>query len=148
MGYWGAHTEHAPGAFRANGVVSQNKNFARIFECPSGTAMNPLHRCAMWKSVESGSGGVQGAGRAPRGESRLLPRQPGGGDESGKGGGGREGGGRGGENTPWQRFEEQLQQSTQAAQRRGLGIFKSVAIDCASYILCLLLFFRKEDVGK
>ncbi|KAL1923863.1 uncharacterized protein VTP21DRAFT_6898 [Calcarisporiella thermophila] len=40
--------EHSPGEFRANGVVMNSAEFARAWNCPIGTRMNPKKKCAIW----------------------------------------------------------------------------------------------------
>ena len=42
--------EHAPDAIRANKVFQNNKDFARVFNCPKGSNMNPANteKCKIW----------------------------------------------------------------------------------------------------
>jgi endothelin-converting enzyme/putative endopeptidase len=39
---------HSPGAFRANGTLSNMPEFAAAFSCKPGTPMAPLKRCRVW----------------------------------------------------------------------------------------------------
>ncbi|CAI4228271.1 unnamed protein product [Auanema sp. JU1783] len=39
---------HAPGRYRVNVVLQNQPEFAAAFKCPSGSAMNPTHRCSVW----------------------------------------------------------------------------------------------------
>ncbi|KAM9318079.1 endothelin-converting enzyme-like 1 [Pholidichthys leucotaenia] len=40
--------KHAPEHYRVIGSVSQFDEFARVFHCPKGSPMNPLHKCSVW----------------------------------------------------------------------------------------------------
>ncbi|ORX83222.1 zincin [Anaeromyces robustus] len=40
--------EHSPGKSRVNGSVSNNERFAKIFNCPTKTPMNPDTKCVLW----------------------------------------------------------------------------------------------------
>ncbi|KAI1317982.1 Peptidase M13 [Mortierella claussenii] len=39
---------HSPTKFRINGVVQNSEYFAKAFQCPSGTPMNPIKKCDLW----------------------------------------------------------------------------------------------------
>ena len=40
--------KHSPGKFRVIGTLSNIKDFAKDFNCPIGSRMNPADKCAMW----------------------------------------------------------------------------------------------------
>ena len=39
---------HAPGIFRVIGTLQNNEDFAREFNCPRGSKMNPEAKCSVW----------------------------------------------------------------------------------------------------
>jgi neprilysin len=39
---------HAPSQFRVNGPVSNFEEFAKVFDCPKESAMNPKEKCSVW----------------------------------------------------------------------------------------------------
>jgi len=39
---------HAPGPIRILGPLSNSEDFARSFNCPRGSRMNPEHKCSVW----------------------------------------------------------------------------------------------------
>lgn len=43
---------HSPGNLRVIGAVSNTRDFARVFNCPKGKAMNPENKCDIWNAPE------------------------------------------------------------------------------------------------
>ncbi|KAF4525127.1 hypothetical protein B566_EDAN005069 [Ephemera danica] len=39
---------HSPGQFRVNGPLSNMDEFAKDFNCPVGSKMNPVNKCSVW----------------------------------------------------------------------------------------------------
>ena len=40
--------KHSPGIARINGAVANSKHFAKAFNCPTKSAMNPENKCLIW----------------------------------------------------------------------------------------------------
>ena len=40
--------KHPPGEFRIIGSISNNEDFARDFNCPLRSKMNPKKKCSIW----------------------------------------------------------------------------------------------------
>ncbi|XP_041978385.1 neprilysin-4-like [Aricia agestis] len=41
-------TVHSPGRFRVVGTLSNSEDFAREWNCPPGSSMNPVNKCSVW----------------------------------------------------------------------------------------------------
>ncbi|XP_070206486.1 neprilysin-2-like [Littorina saxatilis] len=39
---------HSPGPIRVLGPLSNSRDFANAYSCPSGSRMNPVHKCSVW----------------------------------------------------------------------------------------------------
>lgn len=39
---------HSPPRFRVNGPLRNIRKFSDDFQCPKGSGMNPLQKCAVW----------------------------------------------------------------------------------------------------
>ncbi|KAI8390970.1 uncharacterized protein BYT42DRAFT_508673 [Radiomyces spectabilis] len=39
---------HSPNRVRVNGVIQNSDDFAKVFQCPAGTPMNPSNKCRVW----------------------------------------------------------------------------------------------------
>jgi len=39
---------HSPGPTRVWGPLSNSDDFAKAYECPSGSRMNPVDKCIVW----------------------------------------------------------------------------------------------------
>lgn len=48
-----ADDPHSPGNLRVNGAVSNTNDFAEVFGCPAGSAMNPSDKCSIWDKTGS-----------------------------------------------------------------------------------------------
>ena len=40
---------HAPSRIRVNAVMANSELFSSAFQCPSGSPMNPVRKCDLWK---------------------------------------------------------------------------------------------------
>lgn len=41
-------SHHSPGQVRVLGPLSNSEDFARAYNCPPGSPMNPTHKCSVW----------------------------------------------------------------------------------------------------
>ena len=42
------HDVHSPSRFRVDTVLGNTPAFAEVFQCPLGSAMNPVKKCSVW----------------------------------------------------------------------------------------------------
>uniref|UniRef100_A0A1I7UJM9 Peptidase_M13 domain-containing protein n=1 Tax=Caenorhabditis tropicalis TaxID=1561998 RepID=A0A1I7UJM9_9PELO len=41
-------SEHSPGPIRVKGPLSNSHDFAKAYNCPAGSRMNPEKKCRVW----------------------------------------------------------------------------------------------------
>ncbi|RHZ07703.1 hypothetical protein DYB37_005792, partial [Aphanomyces astaci] len=46
---WKMRKQHPPNRFRVIGALQNDANFARVFQCPTDSYMNPSEKCLLWE---------------------------------------------------------------------------------------------------
>ena len=69
---------HSPANIRVIGAISNMKDFAKVFNCPEGSAMNPTNKCNIWnkpdivqKSLQTSDGKTKMKHHPWRGDWKL-----------------------------------------------------------------------------